>query len=542
MNREPAPPPFGPAERQAALAALRAGRRVELVVVGGGATGLGIALDAAVRGIEVLLVEGGDFGQGTSSRSTKLLHGGVRYLAQGEIGLVREALHERWTLLAQAPHITGRLAFVVPGYRRWEPGWYGLGLKVYDTLAGGRGIGPTRWLGAAQTLQHLPGVRSQGLIGGVEYWDGQFDDARLAVLLARTAAAHGATVLNRVRLSGLLQSAGRVCGVRLQAAEGGEPIEVEAGCVINATGVWVDEVRAADRAEGGGAAAEVPMVAPSQGVHLVVDRTFLPGERALMVPRTADGRVLFAVPWLGKTVLGTTDTPRPDVVAEPRPFRAEVDFILGEAGRYLQRAPTRVDVRSAWVGLRPLVRPASQTPGATQTLSREHTIVVSPSGLVTITGGKWTTYRSMAEDVLARCMTRGLLAHKPGGQTRQLKLLGAAPGRSLAEPPGEHLYGSEAAWLRTLPGADRVLWRDRESGRPGLTEAMVRFAARHEAAGSVEDVLARRSRVLFLQAEETDLIADVVGAILREELGEGFDAGASAAALKLLAASYRSLP
>jgi glycerol-3-phosphate dehydrogenase len=277
------------------------------------------------------------------------------------------------------------------------------------------------------------------------------------------------------------------------------------------------------------------MVAPSQGVHLVVDRHFAPGDHALLIPKTADGRVLFAVPWLGKTILGTTDTPRHDLAREPEPFADEVAFILQESARYLSRAPQRSDVRSVWVGLRPLVRPEGDEGGNTKALSREHTVIIGKSGLVTVTGGKWTTYRSMAEDVLDRAMARGLLPRKPGGATSRLPLLAAAPGRPLSEPPGEHLYGSEAPLLRTLPGAGRWLWRE---GSGGLSEAMVRFAARYELARTVEDVLARRCRLLFLDAAEAGRQADAVAAILSEELGRTIDA----APFKALAVQYQHLP
>jgi glycerol-3-phosphate dehydrogenase len=540
MNTHPAASPAqGPAERQAALKRLRDGARFDLVVIGGGATGLGVALDASVRGFSVLLVEAGDFAQGTSSRSTKLVHGGVRYLAQGNVALVREALQERAALLANAPHVAQRLPFIVPGYHLWEPGWYGMGLKVYDTLSGSRSIGDTRWLSARRTCELLPGVRAEGLRGGVCYWDGQFDDARLAVLLARTAAARGATVLNHLRAVGLQHEQGQVRGLTLQDAESGERLSVQAGCVVNATGVWVDALRGMDRAEG--QAAPAPMVAPSQGVHLVVDRAFMPGGHALMVPRTEDGRVLFAVPWLGKTILGTTDTPRADVVDEPRPFGHEVDFILREAARYLKRAPQRSDVRSAWVGLRPLVRPSGEA-GDTKSISREHTIAISRSGLVTVTGGKWTTYRAMAEDVLARCMAHGLLPARLTPMTERLALLGAAAGKPLSEPPGAHLYGSEAAVVQSLPGAQHWLWRDAESGQGALSEAMVRFAVRHEMARSVEDVLARRSRLLFLDARLAQDLAEPVARLLGEELGPAFDAQASQQAFIEQARSYASLP
>jgi glycerol-3-phosphate dehydrogenase len=514
-----------------------AGGAWDLVVVGGGATGLGVAFDAAVRGLSVALVESHDFASGTSSRATKLAHGGVRYLAQGDIGLVREALRERGAMLANAPHLAQRLPFVVPGYRVWEGGFYGVGLKAYDVLSGSRSLGATEWLPAPALARLLPGVQSRGLVGGVRYWDGQFDDARLAVLLARSALARGAAVLNHCAAVSLLREGGQVRGVVVEDAETGRRAELRTGCVVNATGVWVDALRELDREPGEPPPA--PLVAPSQGVHLVVDRDFLPGRHALLVPRTADGRVLFAVPWLGKTVLGTTDTPRQDLAREPEPFAEEVAFILREAARYLARPPARADVRSVWVGLRPLVRPAGDAGGSTRDISRGHTVIVAPSGLVTVTGGKWTTYRAMAEDVLGRAMARGLLPPRRGGLTERLPLLGAAPGRPLSEPPGEHLYGAEAPALRALPGAERWLWRD---GSGGLSEAMVRFAARHEMARSVEDVLARRSRLLFLDAAEAARQAAPVAAILREELGHAFDAAASASAFEPLAMHYGQLP
>ncbi|MBC8056050.1 MAG: glycerol-3-phosphate dehydrogenase/oxidase, partial [Rhizobiales bacterium] len=397
----------------------------DLAVIGGGATGLGVALDAAARGFKVALIEATDFAQGTSSRSTKLVHGGVRYLAQGDVALVREALRERGALLANAPHLAQPIAFVMPGYSWWERGFYGAGLKAYDALAGRRGLGDTQMLSTAQVKALLPTVRAQGLSGGVKYWDGQFDDARLAVAIARTAAARGACVVNHVKCVALRREGGKLQGIVAEDAETGERFEIGAACVVNATGVWVDAVRDMDAEPG--ARKRPPMVSPSQGVHLVVDRSFLPTDHALLIPKTDDGRVLFAVPWLGKTVLGTTDTPRDDVAAEPSPFKEEVEFILREAGKYLSKQPMRADVLSVWVGLRPLVRPPQDEDGRTQTksISREHTVLVDRSGLVTVTGGKWTTYRAMAEDVLANCFEHRLLPARPAGVTERLKLAGA---------------------------------------------------------------------------------------------------------------------
>jgi len=522
--------------REDLLQRLAAVGAVDLVVVGGGATGLGIALDAALRGLSVVLLEARDFASGTSSRATKLVHGGVRYLAQGNIALVREALHERRKLLHNAPHLAGPLAFVMPGYKCWETPFYGVGLKAYDALAGRAGLGPTEILSGRQTLACLPGARSQGLKGGVKYWDGQFDDARLALALARSAAAQGALLVNYCPVVGLVHRDGKVAGVRYRAHGADAESRIEARCVINATGVWVDRLRQIDDAQAG--RATEPMVTPSQGVHLVVDRDFLPGDHALLVPRTRDGRVLFAVPWLGKVILGTTDTLRADIVEEPEPLAEETRFILGEAAHYLARAPGVEDVRSAWVGLRPLVRPLVRPPqgaGDTKKINREHTVIAGPSGLVTVTGGKWTTYRVMAEDVLAKCMEAGLLERLPPCETADFLLVGAPAGNrpkaSLSDPPGLQGYGTEASWVQALPGADADI-------APGLTEAMLRFAVRHEYACTVTDVLARRSRLLFLDAALAADAAPRAARIVQEETGR--DPGLDA--FLALAAQYRRVP
>ncbi|GAC1602777.1 MAG: glycerol-3-phosphate dehydrogenase/oxidase [Ramlibacter sp.] len=500
--------------RQDLLARLSQPTTWDVAVIGGGATGLGVALDAAARGFSVVLLESHDFAKGTSSRATTLVHGGVRYLAQGNIALVREALRERTTLLRNAPHLAQPLAFVMPSYKVWEKPFYGVGLKAYDALAGKAGLGSTEFLTRAQTLACLPTAQPEGLKGGVKYWDGQFDDARLALALARTAASRGALVVNYCPVQELVHAGGKVAGLKCRDAETGQVFEVSARCVINATGVWVDELRQQDGVLTGRPVR--PLVAPSQGVHIVVDREFLPGGHALMVPKTRDGRVLFGVPWLGKLILGTTDTPRGDLSLEPRPFQQEMDFILGEAARYLARAPGLADIRSMWVGLRPLVKPRDEDGQDTKRLSREHTVLVSASGLVTVTGGKWTTYRAMAEDVLQACFDRGLLPGASAGVTASLVLVGgdgpAVGRRPLSEPQGLHSYGSEQAAVRALPGAARLLGG-------GLSEAMVRFAARREFARTVEDVLARRCRLLFLDARLAGALAPAVAAILHDETG-----------------------
>jgi glycerol-3-phosphate dehydrogenase len=506
--------------RDALIAQLAQPQVYDIAVVGGGATGLGVALDAAARGFKVVLVESHDFAKGTSSRATKLVHGGVRYLAQGNISLVREALHERTTLLHNAPHLAQPLPFIMPSYKWWETPFYGIGLKMYDALAGKAGLGKTEFLNRDETLQYLPTARPQGLQGGVKYWDGQFNDAKLAMALARTAAFRGALLVNYCRAAHLLYEDGKVSGMVCDDTLTGKQYTVKTRCVVNATGVWVDELRQKDGAASGASSkrATKPMVTPSQGVHIVVGRSFLDSDVALMVPKTADGRVLFAVPWLGKVILGTTDTPRNDLAREPMAFKDEVDFILNESARYLNRAPTRADVKSIWVGLRPLVKPQDDDGDGDNTkgISREHTVMVSRSGMVTVTGGKWTTYRAMAEDVLDACADKSLLERRDKGVTTHLKLVGAdipaAQIRSICMPPGLHSYGDEQPTVLSMPGADNVLCE-------GLTEGMVRFAARYEYAIKVEDVLARRSRLLFLDARLASTLAVQVGKILEQETG-----------------------
>jgi len=363
----------------------------DLLIVGGGATGLGAALDAASRGHSVALIEGHDFAKGTSSRSTKLIHGGVRYLKQGNLPLVRQALRERALLLQNAPHLTHELDFVIPCYHWGDLPFYGAGLKLYDALAGRAGSAGTRFLSAANVKERIPGIVSHDLKGGVLYQDGQFDDAALAIAIARTAAAHGATLVNYLRCVSLLKTNERIAGVMARDMESGEELEIRAQVVLNATGVFADDLRRQDEPDA------ARMVRPSQGAHIVLDRAFLPGEAALMIPKTSDGRVLLAVPWQGRVVVGTTDTPVANASLEPLPLEEEIDFILAHAAHYLCRAPKREDVLSVFAGLRPLVNRRS---ARTASLSRDHVIEISKSGLITITGGKWTTYRHMAEEAI----------------------------------------------------------------------------------------------------------------------------------------------
>lgn len=471
-----------------------------MAIVGGGATGLGAAVDAASRGHSVLLVEQADFAKGTSSRSTKLVHGGVRYLRQGNISLVFEALRERGLLCRNAPHLVHDLAFVIPSYHWWEGPFYGIGLKVYDGLAGRLGLEPSRFLAREDVLQLLPTIETEHLTGGIMYHDGQFDDARLAVNLAQTAVEQGAVVINYMACTGLIKENGHVCGLRLRDVEDGGEYEVKARCVINATGVFADALRRADDA------AAPPLLRPSQGVHLVLPRDFLPGDTAIMIPKTDDGRVLFAVPWHDRTIIGTTDTPVAKAELEPRALPEEVEFLLQHAARYLTRDPLPPDVLSVFAGLRPLVN-ASQ--GSTAALSRDHCIEVTGSGLLTITGGKWTTYRRMAEDVVDHAEFIAGLPSRPC-RTQELAVHGAG------EPGTDgslKTYGSDAAAIEALALPALI------HPRLPLTEAEVCWHVRHEMARTVEDVLARRSRCLLLDARASSQAAPEVARLISHELG-----------------------
>jgi glycerol-3-phosphate dehydrogenase len=442
----------------------------DIAVVGGGATGVGIAVDAASRGYSVVLLEQHDFGKGTSSRSTKLVHGGVRYLQQGNISLVMEALKERGLLLRNASHLVQDLQFIVPNYQWWEAPFYGIGMKVYDLLAGKYGFGPSKILSREEVLARIPTLSQDGLRGGVKYHDGQFDDARLLLDLASTAAEHGACLLNYARVVSLVKdSKGFVSGLTFRDEETGASQTLAARCVVNATGPFCDELRHVDEPD------SKPMIAPSQGVHIVLSSEFLPGDTAIMVPHTRDGRVMFAIPWHGHAVVGTTDTPIPGSTLEPTPQNEEIDFILDTASDYLAKRPTRPDVLSVFTGIRPLVKASAVS--STAALSREHTIEISSSGLLTIAGGKWTTYRRMAEDAVEHAIVLGQLEERPC-VTRELRI----------RAPEEH--DDSGAWF-----------------------------ARHEMARTVEDVLARRTRLLFLDARAALAKAPQVARELAGELG-----------------------
>ena len=483
----------------------------DMIVVGGGATGVGVAIDAAARGYEVLLLEQSDFGKGTSSRSTKLAHGGVRYLEQGNIGLVMEALKERGLLLQNAPHIVHDLAFVVPNYDWWEAPFYGLGLKLYQLLAGKYGFGVSRILSREETLEHLPTLKTEGLRGGAVYYDGQFDDARLLIHMAATAFEQGATLLNYVEVTGLTKDAeGFVDGVHARDVETGHEFRATAKVVVNATGAFSDLLRL--RAEPSAA----PIIVPSQGIHLVFDSSFLQGESAIMVPHTSDGRVLFAIPWHGHTLVGTTETPIERATLEPVAMEQEIEFILATAAQYLTKAPTRDDVLSVFAGIRPLVGAGAGTTSAVRTaaLSRDHVIHIDRSGLVTVCGGKWTTYRHMAEDCVDQAATLAQLPEKPC-VTHHLNIHGFHSAAKQFGPLA--VYGSDAYEIRKLVDADAGLGERLHPALP-YVKAEVVWAARHEMARTVEDILARRTRALFLNARAALGMAPAVADLMASEL------------------------
>lgn len=456
----------------------------DIIVIGGGATGVGCAVDAASRGYGVLLLEQHDFGKGTSSRSTKLVHGGVRYLAQGNISLVREALKERGILLRNAPHIVHKQAFIVPCYSLRQKFFYGSGLKIYDLLSGKHRIGRSRILSRSETLEHLPSIRSEDLAGGVLYFDGQFDDTRLLIDLVKTAHEHGAAVVNYAKVTAFEKGLDRrITGVEFEDVETGESFSASGKTVINAAGIFCDSIRKLDGTE------TTPVLTYSQGIHLVLARKFLPSDSALMIPKTADGRVLFCIPWHEHLLIGTTDMPVEKPSLEPKALESEIDFVLETAGQYLTKKPTRNDILSVFAGIRPLVSSGKKL--KTSSISRGHDLFVEDSGLITITGGKWTTYRRMAEDAVDKA----------------IEIAGLDPRRSVT---------ADLAITRTDQNdAGERLHADLPYTRSGVTRAV-----RDEMARTVEDVLARRTRALFLNAAAAIAVAEQVAKLMAKEMGK----------------------
>ena len=472
----------------------------DIIVIGGGASGLGTAVDAASRGYRTLLLEKYDFSKGTSSRSTKLVHGGVRYLQNGDISLVIEALKERGIMRKNAPHLVQDLSFVIPSYDWWNSPFYGIGLKIYDMMAGNLGLGPSTLLDRKETIELIPNVKKKGLKGGVIYHDGQFDDARMAISLAQTAENQGASLVNYMAVTDLTKTDSMISGVQARDQMTGETYRIPAKVVINATGVFSDHIIQMDQPE------VKNLIVPSQGIHIVLDKSFLNGPHAIMVPHTSDGRVLFAVPWNDYVVVGTTDTLIKQPVEEPTALATEIDFILENAGAYMTTPPTRADIKSIFSGLRPLAAPKDNS-NATKEISRHHKVTVSTAGLVSILGGKWTTYRKMAEDVINTAQSVGGLPER-ACLTQNLPIHGYDYNSDWSNPL--HVYGTDIDKITQLS----------EDGNSSLssilhiTKNQILWGIQEEMAQTLEDILARRTRCLFLNAQESLRIAPQVARIM----------------------------
>jgi glycerol-3-phosphate dehydrogenase len=494
-------------KREKAIDRIENTKSWDFLVIGGGATGLGVAVDAAARGYSTLLVEQDDFAKGTSSRSTKLVHGGVRYLKQGNISLVLEALRERGLLCENAPHLVHHLSFIVPIYSWWEGPFYGIGMKIYDRLAGKLGLNPSRILSREETLRRIPTLEPRNLQRGVEYYDGQFDDSRLAVNLAQTIFDLGGTAVNYMPVATLIKESGLIIGAVVRDLESGKEHNVRAKVVVNATGVFTDSVRKMDEP------GTKNIVTASQGSHVVLPKAFLPGTSAIMVPHTPDGRVLFALPWHDHVVVGTTDVAVDTIEREPTPMDEEIGFILTNAAKYLSKAPTRKDVLSVFAGLRPLVKVGEAK--STAALSRDHTILISNSGLLTIAGGKWTTFRKMAEDAVDQAQTMAGLDERPC-PTTHLRIHGSR--KQEVGAPFLSVYGTDAPAVQELAALEPALAEKIHPDLPYI-KAEVVWAAREEMARTVEDVLSRRTRGLLLGARASIEAAPVVADLLARELG-----------------------
>ena len=478
----------------------------DVIVIGGGASGLGVAIDSANRGYKTLLLEKNDFAKGTSSRSTKLVHGGVRYLQNGDISLVIEALKERGIMRINAPHLVRDLSFVIPSYEWWTSPFYGIGLKVYDMMAGKLGLGPSTILNREETLALIPNVSQEGLNGGVIYNDGQFDDARMAISMALTASQEGACLINYINVNDINKENELITGVRIEDQISGKKKNIKSKVVINATGVFSDEIIALDQPNA------KPMIRPSQGVHLVIEKSFLNGDHAIMVPQTSDGRVLFAVPWNDYVVLGTTDTPINETLEEPIALDSEIEFILKNAGAYMTKKPTRKDVKSVFAGLRPLAA-SEKNKESTKEISRHHKIIVSTSGLISVLGGKWTTYRKIAEDTVNTLQAVGGLPERQCN-TKTLPIFGYETHSDWNDPM--HYYGTESKKIIAINTKKALVSL---SEKFFITENQIIWAIQEEMAINLEDVLARRTRCLFLDAFETEKIAPKVASIIAKKLG-----------------------
>lgn len=480
----------------------------DIIIIGGGASGLGAAVEATTRGYKTLLLEQYDYTIGTSSRSTKLVHGGVRYLAQGNISLVLEALKERGILLKNAPHLVRKQSFLIPSYIWWYKPFYTIGLTFYDLLSSGLRFGKSVPFSREKTLEKMPNIKKHKLRGSIKYFDGQFDDARLGINLAQTIIDNGGYAINYMQVNNFIKENGKINGVVAKDGETGKQYTIKAKVVLNATGVFVDKLIQLDNPKAR------HIVKPSQGVHLVVDKKFLQSDAALMIPRTKDGRVLFAVPWYGKVILGTTDVPKDKVVIEPKASDDEVDFILETAGRFLENKPLRSDVKSVFAGLRPLAAPKNGKVGKTKEVSRRHKIIISKANLISIVGGKWTTYREMGEDIINKSVKIAKLPKKKS-ITENLHIHGYKKGVDFKNPL--YFYGSDIDEINKLIDVNPELseWLSEDLK---INKAQVVWAVKSEYARNIDDVLARRTRAILLDARESIRIAPLVAKIMANEL------------------------
>jgi glycerol-3-phosphate dehydrogenase len=495
-------------DRNSLINAIKETVEWDVLIIGGGATGLGIAVDAATRGYKTLLVEQEDFAKGTSSRSTKLVHGGVRYLAQGNIGLVKEALKERGLLLQNAPHLTKNESIIIPCYSWGRGFFYAIGLTFYDWLSGKLSIGRSKLIYKKEVIKRLPVINQSSLKCGVLYHDGTFDDARLAVNLAQTCIENNGVTLNYCKVISLIKNdKGRICGAHISDKETNEVYEVKAKVVVNATGVFADEILKLDNRDA------KSIIRPSQGIHLVLDNSFLQSKDAIMIPHTDDGRVLFAIPWHDNVLVGTTDTPLNSHSLEPRALESEIEFILKTAAKYLTKKPKRSDVLSVFAGLRPLAA-TDDDKEKTKEISRSHKVIISGSGLVSVIGGKWTTYRKMAEDTLAKMIKQQMLPAKKC-ITENFKIHGYTTQNS---NDSLTIYGVDEKGIKQLM-ATNAEWAKPLSNNSDILIAQIIWAIRHEMARTVEDVLARRTRILFVDARVARSLAPKVAEIMRRELG-----------------------
>ena len=485
----------------------------DIVVIGGGATGLGIAADASSRGFKTLLLEQYDFGKGTSSRSTKLVHGGVRYLAKGDLALVYEGLKERGLMIHNAPHLVRNQKFIIPVYTRWDVILYTVGLKFYDLLAGRLGLGRSYFMSKEETLKALPTLNNKGLRGGILYHDGQFDDTRMLVSIARTSEDHGGIVINYMKVTGFIKENDRLNGLKITDQESYIEYIIKAKSIINATGVFADEIIQMDEP------GMNRMIRPSQGIHIILDRDFLKSDHALMVPKTSDGRVMFAVPWYNRVVIGTTDTLLERISPEPRALEEEIKFLLDTTGQYLDKKPTRQDILSIFAGLRPLAAPQGERK-STKDISRKHKISVSPSGLITVVGGKWTSYRKMSEDAVNEAIkTSQLPPYKC--ITSDFKIHGYDD-QIITDGNLYNSYGTDQAKLNDIEN-ESAEFSGLLSERLQIRKSQIIWAVREEMARTVEDALARRTRALFLDARESIHIAPETARLMAKELGLGED-------------------